>query len=29
MTPPYPVNLRLDVAYGTEMSFYLNVGEAF
>lgn len=24
-----PVNLRLDVAYGTEMSFYLNLGEAF
>ncbi|MDC0708864.1 BamA/TamA family outer membrane protein [Stigmatella sp. ncwal1] len=24
-----PVNIRLDVAYGTEMSFYLNVGEAF
>ncbi|MCP3136827.1 BamA/TamA family outer membrane protein [Pyxidicoccus xibeiensis] len=24
-----PVNLRLDVAYGSELSFYLNVGEAF
>ncbi|MBZ4421566.1 BamA/TamA family outer membrane protein [Myxococcus sp. RHSTA-1-4] len=24
-----PVNVRLDVAYGTQMSFYLNVGEAF
>ncbi|EAU67246.1 outer membrane protein, OMP85 family [Stigmatella aurantiaca DW4/3-1] len=24
-----PVNLRLDVAYGTDMSFYLNLGEAF
>ncbi|XXF78745.1 BamA/TamA family outer membrane protein [Myxococcaceae bacterium GXIMD 01537] len=24
-----PVNLRLDVAYGSEASFYLNVGEAF
>ncbi|MFP2924320.1 BamA/TamA family outer membrane protein [Pyxidicoccus sp. 3LG] len=24
-----PVNLRLDVAYGSELSFYLNLGEAF
>jgi outer membrane protein assembly factor BamA len=24
-----PVNIRLDVAYGSDMSFYLNVGEAF
>ncbi|AKQ67242.1 Outer membrane protein/protective antigen OMA87 [Myxococcus hansupus] len=24
-----PVNIRLDVAYGNEPSFYLNVGEAF
>ncbi|QRO00054.1 BamA/TamA family outer membrane protein [Archangium violaceum] len=24
-----PVNIRLDVAYGTELGFYLNVGEAF
>ncbi len=24
-----PVNIRLDVAYGSEPSFYLNVGEAF
>jgi outer membrane protein assembly factor BamA len=24
-----PVNIRLDVAYGSELSFYLNVGEAF
>lgn len=24
-----PVNLRLDIAYGSEPSFYLNVGEAF
>lgn len=24
-----PVNIRLDVAYGSEASFYLNVGEAF
>jgi Omp85 superfamily domain len=24
-----PVNIRLDVAYGSDLSFYLNVGEAF
>ncbi|TQF15795.1 BamA/TamA family outer membrane protein [Myxococcus llanfairpwllgwyngyllgogerychwyrndrobwllllantysiliogogogochensis] len=24
-----PVNIRLDVAYGSEPSFYLNIGEAF
>ncbi|WP_224242514.1 BamA/TamA family outer membrane protein [Hyalangium gracile] len=24
-----PVNIRLDVAYGSQLSFYLNVGEAF
>ncbi len=24
-----PLNIRLDVAYGSELSFYLNVGEAF
>jgi outer membrane protein assembly factor BamA len=24
-----PINFRLDVAYGSTMSFYLNVGEAF
>ncbi|WP_141591831.1 BamA/TamA family outer membrane protein [Myxococcus sp. AB056] len=24
-----PVNIRLDIAYGSEPSFYLNVGEAF
>ncbi|WP_239014245.1 hypothetical protein [Archangium violaceum] len=24
-----PVNIRLDVAYGSEPGFYLNVGEAF
>lgn len=24
-----PVNIRLDVAYGSELSFYLSVGEVF
>ena len=24
-----PLNIRLDVAYGTELQFYLNLGEAF
>jgi hypothetical protein len=24
-----PINIRLDVAYGNEPSFYLHVGEAF
>src|SRR5262249_41858166 len=24
-----PINIRLDIAYGTELQFYLNLGEAF
>ncbi|PTL84370.1 BamA/TamA family outer membrane protein [Vitiosangium sp. GDMCC 1.1324] len=27
--PDVPVNIRLDVAYGTDVQFYLNIGEAF